>query len=157
MVIRSLMPEDGPGCDAVIATLPHHFGNERGVADCAVAVRAQQGIVAEVDGSIVGFLTFEPHGSASAEITWMAVRADRRRRGIGRALVARADELLREIGARFVFVLTLGPSVPDDAEDGYEGTRRFYEAAGFAPLREFDLRSWDDEAALVLVKAVEPR
>lgn len=84
----------------------------------------------------------------------MAVRADQRRRGVGRRPIGEADDLLRERGTRFVFVLTLGPSVPDDIEDGYEGTRRFYEAVGFTPLREFEPRSWDDEAALVLVKAI---
>jgi predicted N-acetyltransferase YhbS len=85
----------------------------------------------------------------------MAVRADQRRSGIGTQLIRRLEDDVRERGARFVFVLTLGPSVPDDVEDGYEGTRRFYEAVGFTPLREFDLRSWDDPAALVLVRHLE--
>ena len=52
-----------------------------------------------------------------------------------------------------MFLLTLGPSVPDDVADGYQGTRRFYEAVGFTPLRELGLRDWEDEAALLLVRS----
>ena len=154
VTVRTSTPADGPGCDAVVATLPYHFGNERGRADCAEAVRKQHGLVADRGGRVVGFLTFASHGP-STEITWMAVRADQRRSGIGTQLIRRLEDDVRERGARFVFVLTLGPSVPDDVEDGHEGTRRFYEAVGFTPLREFDLRSWDDPAALVLVRHLE--
>jgi GNAT superfamily N-acetyltransferase len=85
----------------------------------------------------------------------MGVRADHRRTGIGRALMERLFEVLAtRAGVRYVFVQTLGPSVPDDIEDGYQGTRAFYAAVGFTPLREFELRSWDDGATLVLVRAL---
>jgi hypothetical protein len=46
-------------------------------------------------------------------------------------------------------VLTLGPSEPEDVEDNYGGTRAFYEAMGFVPLRELELRSWNSGAALM--------
>jgi GNAT superfamily N-acetyltransferase len=148
--IRRLAAGDAPGCDAVIASLPYHFGNQQGVRDCADAVRTQEGTVATIDDAVVGFLTFVQHWPESAEITWMAVQDGHRRRGIGRQLIEHAFATLRTRGARFVFVLTLGPSVPEDVADGYEGTRRFYQAVGFTPLREFGLRSWQDEAALLL-------
>ena len=152
--IRPLSRGDAPGCDSVIASLPYHFGNERGIADCARDVRTHEGLIARIGDDVVGFVTFASRGP-STEITWMAVRADQRRSGIGTQLIRRLEGDIRERGARFLFVLTLGPSVPDDVEDGYEGTRRFYEAVGFTPLREFDLRSWDDPAALVLVRHLE--
>jgi hypothetical protein len=53
-----------------------------------------------------------------------------------------------------LFVLTLGPSVPEDVEDGYEGTREFYRRCGFVGLREFGLRDWNDAYALVLARAL---
>ena len=157
VTIRALTEADPEGCDAVVASLPYHFGNARGIAECAKAVRSHEGLVATIDDRIAGFLTFEHHSAESAEITWMAVRSGHRPHGIGRRLIEHVTAALAGRGVRFLSVLTLGPSVPEDVDDGYEGTRRFYEAAGFTPLRELDLRSWDDERALLLVRAIEPR
>jgi hypothetical protein len=53
-----------------------------------------------------------------------------------------------------LFVLTLGPSVPEEAGDNYEGTRAFYRRMGFGPLRELQLRDWNDSHALILARAV---
>ena len=156
VTIRTLTKADAEGCDAVVASLPYHFGNERGIAECAKAVRGQEGLVATIGERVAGFLTLVYHSPESVEITWMAVRADQRRRGIGRLLIEHVMTTLTERGARFLSVLTLGPSVPEDVDDGYEGTRRFYATVGFTPLRELDLRSWDDERALLLVRAIEP-
>jgi GNAT superfamily N-acetyltransferase len=156
VTIRVLRKTDAEGCDAVVASLPYHFGNERGVVECAKAVRSQEGLVATIDERVAGFLTLVPHSTESAEISWMAVNAEHRRQGIGRLLIERVTTTLAERGVRFLSVLTLGPSVPEDVDDGYEGTRRFYEAVGFTPLRELELRSWDDERALLLVRAIEP-
>jgi hypothetical protein len=37
-------------------------------------------------------------------------------------------------------------------DDNYEGTRRFYQSAGFVPLRELSLRTWSDDYALILAR-----
>lgn len=148
--VRPLDSEDAEACDAIVASLPYFFGDPDGVEKCKMAVRTQRGYVATERGEIVGFLTVAPHPGSSVEITWMAIHANRRRQGIGRLLVERVvDELIAE-GCPLLFVLTLGPSVPEDADDNYGGTRAFYEAMGFISLREFALRDWNDEAALVL-------
>jgi len=82
----------------------------------------------------------------------MAVHADHRRRGIGRLLVECAASEMSGEGCRLLFVLTLGPSVPEDVDDSYGGTRDFYATMGFIPLREFQLRNWNDAAALMLAR-----
>ena len=82
------------------------------------------------------------------------MHATHRRRGIGGALVQAAQRALAGDGAEMMFVLTLGPSVPEDVDDGYAGTRAFYRALGFVPLKEFALKTWNDPAALVLAKAL---
>jgi hypothetical protein len=51
-------------------------------------------------------------------------------------------------------VLTLGPSVPEDAGDNYEGTRAFYRSMGFVPMRELQLSTWNDSHALMLARAL---
>ncbi|MEO8424815.1 MAG: hypothetical protein ABI595_13005 [Actinomycetota bacterium] len=57
-MIRSLDPDtDAVSCDGIIASLPAWFGMEDGIRECAEAVRTQPGLVAEVDGSVTGFLT----------------------------------------------------------------------------------------------------
>jgi predicted N-acetyltransferase YhbS len=150
-VIRPLAPADAEACDAVILTLPYHFANERGRAECARAVRAQDGLVAVDEGEVVGFLTLERHNLRSAEITWMAVRADRRRHGIGRGLIQRAVDDLARDGVEFLSVLTLAESEPEEREtDNYADTRAFYRALGFVPLRELALEEWDDRAVLLV-------
>ncbi len=37
VAVRPLAPGDAPACDAIVASLPYHFGQEEG-RDCATAV-----------------------------------------------------------------------------------------------------------------------
>jgi ribosomal protein S18 acetylase RimI-like enzyme len=149
-VIRRLAQADAEACDAVVLSLPYHFGHEGGRAECARAVRTQEGLVAVEEGEVVGFLTLRRHDPRSAEITWMAVRADRRRRGIGRSLIERAvDDLSRE-GVELLSLLTVAESEPEERDsDNYADTRAFYRAVGFVPLRELALESWDERAVIL--------
>ena len=137
VTIRALEATDAATCDAIIATLPYHFGQEQGRRECAAAVRAERGLVAELDGEVVGFLTWAPRFDSVAEVTWMAVRADRRRCGAGRALMDRVASLLQTEGRRLLLVLTVSPNdPPDEIEDGYQATRAFYAANGFVLARD---------------------
>lgn len=148
-VVRGLRAADAEACEAVAATLPTFFGDPDGLRDMSDALRSQRGVVAELRGEIVGFLTIQASSDVTDEITWMAVRADRRRQGIGRRLVEAAAARSH---AKALCVLTLGPSVPDA---GYEGTRAFYRRMGFLPIKELGLRSWNDSHALVLVRMAD--
>lgn len=153
-MIRPLAPADAEACDAIVLTLPYQFGDEGGRDLCARAVRTQPGLVAVEEDEVVGFLTLERHDPLSAEITWMAVRADRRGRGIGRGLVERCVSDLAGAGVQFLSVLTVVESEPDWREtDNYADTRAFYRALGFLPLRELALEGWD-ERAVILVRPV---
>jgi ribosomal protein S18 acetylase RimI-like enzyme len=149
-VIRPLAPSDAEACDAVVLSLPYHFGDEGGRAECARAVRTQEGLVAVEEREIVGFLTLARHDLRSAEITWMAVHAERRRHGIGRRLIERAVEDLARDGVQLLSLLTVSDSEPDEREsDNYADTRAFYRALGFIPLRELALESWDERAVIL--------
>ena len=143
------------GATLTIRSLPYFFGQEGGIAECARAVRSQAGLVAADDsGKIVGFLTHESYYPGSAEITWMAVRHDVRRIGVGRRLITRLADDASADGIHMLFVITLGPSVPEpDVTDGYGGTRAFDERTGFVPLKELDC--WGpDSQGLVLARSV---
>ena len=84
--IRPLVAVDAPACDAVIASLPYHFGNEDGRRECAEGVRSQAGLVAVEGDRVVGFLTVVHHFPETSEITWMAVHADHRTRAFYRSV-----------------------------------------------------------------------
>jgi orotate phosphoribosyltransferase len=154
---RPLLASDAEACEAVVATLPTFFGDPAGLAELGLAVRTQSGWVAEEAGKVLGFATQLAHGTSTMEITWLAVRQDRRRQGVGRLLVEAVAESARANGARLLSVLTLGPSAPEPGvEDGYEGTRRFYQRLGFIGVRELDLVTWSS-SALLLVRPLGPR
>jgi len=152
--IRALGPEDADACDGIIAGLPYHFAHEQGRRNCAAAVRRDAGLVAIEDAEVVGFLTYAYRFDEAAEITWMAVRADRRRRGIGHALIDRLSEQLAAEGRRLLLVLTVSPSDPSaEPDDGYQSTRAFYRSTGFVLGR--DLRGeWDSDTAVLMVLAL---
>jgi GNAT superfamily N-acetyltransferase len=154
--IRDLTPEDGPGCDAVVLSLPAFFGHEGGRNDCAEAVRTQLGWVAHDDDAVIGFLTVAPSTDEALEVTWMAVMQGRRGQGIGKRLIERAVSHAEEAGVPALLVLTAGPSSPEpdaDPKDNYDGTRAFYKRTGFVPVKELTPSGWD-QPALFLVRAV---
>jgi ribosomal protein S18 acetylase RimI-like enzyme len=139
MRIRDLAPGDADACDAIVLSLPYHFGQEQGRADCAVAVRSEPGLAAEDDGDVVGFCTFARRFDGSAEITWLAVHADRRGGGVGTKLVEELATRMHAEGRRLLIALTVSSSDgPDDIEgEGYDATRAFYRSAGFVEARDF--------------------
>jgi orotate phosphoribosyltransferase len=156
--VRALSATDAEACEAVVDTLPTFFGDPEGLADLGDALRTQTGLVAVIAGEVVGFATTLPHWSSTVEITWLAVRADHRRQGIGRLLVETVARSASADGANLLSVLTLGPSAPEPGvQDGYEGTRRFYQRLGFIGVRELDLVTWSSSAALLLVRPLGRR
>jgi rhodanese-related sulfurtransferase/GNAT superfamily N-acetyltransferase len=149
MPIRPLSPGDAERCDAVLASLPDFFGMQEGIDECAAAVRSQPGYVSEVDGEVVGFLTVTAPRPSVAEISWMAVHADHRGAGHGRALIEALVAALNEQRTRFLLVKTLSDRHPDP---GYAGTRAFYAAMGFTPLTDLDI--WPENPALLLIRPI---
>jgi ribosomal protein S18 acetylase RimI-like enzyme len=150
--VRPLVPSDAAACDAIVDGLPYHFGNEEGRRMCAAAVRASPGLVATHAGDVVAFLTLARHHAQSAEITWLAVRADLRRHGIGRTLVDRAAEELRDEGRRLLLAFTVSSVGDEDGpEGGYAATRAFYRRAGFIEARDVP-ELWDGDRALLVVR-----
>ena len=152
--IRYQAEGTGETCRRILATLPHWFGIAASVKEYVDIADRSPSVIASHEGGDVGFLTLVRHSPYAAEIAVMGVRHDCHRRGIGRQLLARAEEQLRADDVEFLQVKTRGPSKPDE---GYEKTRAFYFASGFRPLEEFpDL--WDAEnPALLMIKVVPAR
>ena len=149
--IRDLEPSDAEACDEIVLSLPYHFGREGGRRDCATAVRSEPGLVAVVAGEVLGFLTYARWFETSAEITWLAVRNERRRTGVGGALVETISQRLVVEGRRLLVVLTVSPSDPGpEPADGYQSTRAFYRKAGFELARDL-AGLWDGGDTPVLM------
>ena len=148
-MIRPLGPSDSAACDGIVASLPDWFGLEDGIRECAQAVRTQPGLVAEVDREVRGFLTIARPYPHTPEISWLAVHARDRRRGLGRALITALNDQLRTHGDRLVLVKT----VSDRSDPGpeYAETRAFYLAMGFIPVAELDLDPPDPENPIQLM------
>jgi GNAT superfamily N-acetyltransferase len=131
-------------CESILRKLPEWFGIEDATA-------AYIRDVAELPTFAVGdegFLAVKLHTPRAAELYVMGVRPERHRRGLGTALLAAAEDYLRERGVEYFQVKTLGPSRPSE---GYERTRRFYEAQGFVALEEIH-GLWDGNPCLLMVK-----
>ena len=151
LTLRRLQPDDAEACDAILRSLPYFFGDAEGQAQCAWAVRNEEGIVTEIEGRVGGFLTVRAHTARSSEITWMAVEAARRGLGIGRSLMEGLIEQQRADGRRLLLVTTLAESFDEgDVEDGYAGTRAFYRTMGFIDAMELP-NHWPQHPALLLV------
>jgi putative acetyltransferase len=89
--------------------------------------RPGQGFWVAESGAVIGMVGIERHGSDSAELRRMAVRAAQRRRGIGRALLATAEAFCRECGYRALVLSTSELQAP---------AMRLYEASGFRLVRK---------------------
>jgi ribosomal protein S18 acetylase RimI-like enzyme len=151
MEIRPLTIADAERCDEIVASLPDWFGNEQGIQECSLAVRTQPGYASlGASGDIAGFLTVTRPRPSVAEISWVAVHADDRGHGHGRALIEALVADLHRDGTRYLVVKTLSDRDPDA---GYAATRAFYVAMGFTPLLDLDL--WGPEnPALLLVRTI---
>lgn len=97
-------------------------------ADDMRTIDVKNVVIAEVDGTAVGFATL--HVNERTRIGTVgnnAVLPEYRGRGIGGKLDARVLELIAEAGMEFAQVST-------GLEDCYEPARRMYERQGFEPL-----------------------
>ena len=84
--------------------------------------------VAEVDGSVVGYIVYEMNQiSKIGEVQLLAVRPDSQNHGIGTDLNNFALEKLKEGGMRLAVVGTGG-------DEGHAPARRSYEKAGYTGL-----------------------
>ena len=129
--------------------LPEWFGIEQAILDYGSEVNSLPTFTATQGEATVGILALRLHNPYSAEIAVVAVRPEWHRRGIGRALLALAEEYLVAQGIEYLQLKTLGPSRPDE---NYERTRQFYRARGFRPLEELHT-IWDaDNPCLIMVK-----
>lgn len=101
--------------------------DELGRIDDYYLGREGQGFwVADEDG-VIGMAGVERHAGDTAELRRMAVDTAHRRHGIGRALLAAAEDFCRQHGYRRMILSTSELQAP---------ARRLYESSGYRLVRE---------------------
>jgi ribosomal protein S18 acetylase RimI-like enzyme len=121
-------------CASILAALPEWFGIEEANRQYIRDIEQLPTLLASVEGETVGFLTLKEHNEYAAELHVMGVKPEMHRRGVGRALVHKAESHLRERRFEYLQVKTLSDAHPDR---NYARTRAFYLSMGFRPLEEF--------------------
>ncbi|WP_144718834.1 GNAT family N-acetyltransferase [Agrococcus jejuensis] len=140
---------DAAATERILRSLPSWFGIEDALrAYVARTAIADASLVARIDGEVVGVALVERRPPETAELVLIAVHADHRGDGIGRALVDAAATWAGFAGASSLEVHTVGPSFDDD---GYAATRAFYRSCGFLPVREVDGLDWDGPTLILVL------
>jgi GNAT superfamily N-acetyltransferase len=150
MPIEVVRRQDPEAVREILATIPDWFGIPESNANYIRDGGRLPSYLA-IDSShdqVVGVALLNEHFPPSRELHFIAVRRDRHRQGVGRALLAAIEEDLRAADVRILEVHTLGPS---DDDEGYARTREFYLAQGFVPINELQRIDWDGPT-LILVK-----
>jgi D-alanine-D-alanine ligase len=134
--------EDRQAVRAILESTGFFYPEEIGVAVELVEERLQRGEssgyhfqFAEAGGQVVGYTCYGPIACtrASFDLYWIGVHQGHRRSGLGRLLLARAEEQIRRLGGQRVYVET-------SSRAQYDPTRRFYLACGYrleAQLEDF--------------------
>lgn len=115
----------------ILSALPAWFGIPESTAKYIRESKHMPFFVAYSDRVPIGFLAIKRNTHYAAEVYVMGVLPEHHRCGAGRALLSRCHAWCKAQGCEFLQVKTLDASFPDE---GYEKTRRFYEAMGFRPL-----------------------
>ena len=92
-------------------------------------------LVDREDEQVTGYACYGPRAltEGTFDLYWIAVDPQNRRSGLGRKLLVRVEEAVRQLGGRLLVVETSGL-------EKYAPTRRFYLATGYlleATLRDF--------------------
>lgn len=82
--------------------------------------------VAEMDSAVVGYISYGPTPLTEGtwDVYWMAVTPKKKGQGIGDALLAYAEDSIKEAKGRLVLIETSSLA-------SYEPTRRFYQGRGY--------------------------
>lgn len=134
-------------CRAITATLPEWFGNEKANVRYALGVKDRTSFGIVINGQTVGMIAIEIPFPNNANIYWMGVAKEYHRKGMGRALLKRAEKYAYEHNCRSWTVETLSPK---ERDINYLNTYSFYVKAGFRPL--FEMHTYGPDFAMVYLQ-----
>lgn len=136
-------------CEAVLRSLPAWFGIEEALSRYVADTARLPTFAVRRGNEIEGFVTLREHFPKAWEVHCMAVRAEARRQGHGRALLRHAEAWLVARGVEVLQVKTIAMTKEHAA---YAETREYYFAMGFTPLEIFPTLWAPHNPCLQLVK-----
>ena len=138
-------------CREILGDLPDWFGIPEAVDRYVRSVSELPMFGYVIDGAVVGFLSVKLHTAFAAEAYVLGVKRAWHRRGVGRRLFWRAEQMLGGCGIAYLTVKTIAATSPSEA---YAGTRRFYEAIGFLPVEVFPALWGPSNPCLFMIKTI---
>ncbi len=134
MLVRPATDEDVGHCRSIVRGLPEYFTDD--VPDkVAHDLSANQGWIIVEGEATLGFSIVERRSLRAAEILWMAVHPEHRRRGLGSSLLVETLRRLDAEGTELIEVKTLDRSA---GYQPYAATRAFWERHGFVQIDTVD-------------------
>jgi D-alanine-D-alanine ligase len=107
---------------------------------------------AELGGEVAGYTCYGPIACtrASFDLYWIGVHQRRRRAGLGRRLLSRAESEIRRLGGQRVYVET-------SSRPQYDPTRRFYLACGYRQEAQLEDFYAPGDGKVIFLKVLPPR
>ncbi|MGA3107904.1 MAG: GNAT family N-acetyltransferase [Candidatus Bathyarchaeia archaeon] len=146
--VRHAIGEDHASILEIARSLSPEWFSELGIKDIARDLQIEKGLIAEEDGKAVGFVIYCAKDDRTAELSWIGVRPEIHRKGIGRALVSALEASLAQRGFRTLEVSTVAATIEDES---YSRTRSFYRAVGFSDV-QIDMKWYPSGADRLLLK-----
>jgi len=152
MIFIGPVSEKSRQCESILRSLPRWFGVESALLEYAQSTENYPTFLAQESEDVLAFLTVREHFPESWEVHCLAVRAERRGEGIGRALHTHVEQWLALHGVRVLQVKTMAAAHPSPE---YAETRHFYSSIGYLPLEVFP-QFWGPQLHMLqLVKQVQ--
>jgi GNAT superfamily N-acetyltransferase len=152
MIVREIMDNKESISGTILATLPEWFGI-KSARDTYIHHASHAPMLgAELDESIIGYVSLEVHLGNNCEIHSMGVIPRWHRNGVGAALIEASAKWARSRGIGYLSVKTLSDKHPDE---NYAKTRSFYKACGFVPFEELPTLWGANLPCLMLVRPLD--
>ena len=156
---EEVRPRDREAIGRLVRLTAFFSEEEIGIAEELVAERLARGdasgyffLFAEEGDRLLGYACFGPiPGSThSFDLYWIAVDPSAQGRGIGRALMAAAENVMAGQGARLIYADT-------SSRPQYEPTRSFYLACGYLEAAFLTDFYAPGDGKVIFVKTLPPR
>lgn len=154
-----VLPRDVDDVRRLVEKSGFFRGDEIAVAVELVSERLSRGpesgyhfVIAEVRGRLAGYVCYGPIPctASSFDLYWIAVDPQIQGRGLGKALLHEAEQLIRKMGGDRVYVET-------SSRDQYQSTRIFYERCGYRKASVLDDFYGPDDGKVTYLKLLHGR
>lgn len=122
--------DDIAECLSIMKELPDYF-NEKGLKLFQEDCIEDKLVIIKPEDEIIGFAALKKKYLQVYEISWMAVKKEFQRKGIGTRLISECERISKEAGKKVLMVKTLAETIDYKP---YSKTRAFYEKNGFIPI-----------------------